>query len=134
MRYLWSLLFSFEGRIRRLGFWIGFVVSFVLNIALIYLGTEFDVLFHTEPITGLALFQGLFPFQAFLPFLSLWCLFAVLVKRLHDRNKSSRWVTLILIPVLGAAWLLIECGFFPGTDGPIVWVVEPAGDDLMNMA
>lgn len=126
MRYLWSLLFSFEGRIRRLPFWIVLVLSFVINVLLIYIGTELDIAFHTERITSFALFQGLFPFQAFLPILSLYCLFAVLVKRLHDRNKSARWVTLILIPFVGASWLLIECGLLPGTEGPNDWDEEPA--------
>ena len=49
---------------------------------------------------------------------SLWVSIATDVRRFHDRDKSGWWVFIVLIPVVGAAWLLIECGFLPGTIGP----------------
>lgn len=49
---------------------------------------------------------------------SLWVSIATDVRRFHDRDKSGWWVFIVLIPVVGAVWLLIECGFLPGTVGP----------------
>ncbi len=40
---------------------------------------------------------------------------AVTVKRYHDRNKSGWWAWLVLIPVIGWLWQLVELGFFAGT-------------------
>jgi len=39
------------------------------------------------------------------------------IKRWHDRNKSG-WCFLIgFIPCVGLLWVLVECGFLPGTKG-----------------
>jgi uncharacterized membrane protein YhaH (DUF805 family) len=47
----------------------------------------------------------------------LWVSIAVSVRRLHDRNKDGSWYLVSLVPVIGSAWLLIECGVHPGTPG-----------------
>ena len=125
MKFIGSLLFSYDGRILRWAFWLGLGLSFLIDLALAYAGTGLDIVFHTEPILDFAMFRGLYPFQAYLPVLSLYCLIAVVMKRLHDRDKSARFVLLALIPVLGAAWLLIEGGFLPGTNGPNEWGDDP---------
>ena len=39
-------------------------------------------------------------------------------KRFHDRNKSAWWCLLLLIPLVGTIWLVVECGFFVGDAGP----------------
>ena len=39
------------------------------------------------------------------------------IKRFHDRNKSGWWVLIALIPLVGALWIVIECGFLRGTVG-----------------
>ena len=41
----------------------------------------------------------------------------VLVKRLHDHNKSGWWCLIYFIPIAGWVWALIECGFLRGTVG-----------------
>jgi uncharacterized membrane protein YhaH (DUF805 family) len=46
-----------------------------------------------------------------------WISLAIAVKRYHDRDKSGWWVLIIFLPVIGALWYLIECGFLRGTDG-----------------
>ena len=51
-------------------------------------------------------------------FLTLWPGIAVSVKRLHDRGRSAWFLLILLIPVIGAFWLLIELGILPGTSGP----------------
>ena len=47
----------------------------------------------------------------------LWASVACSVRRLHDRNKDGTWYLLSLVPAIGPIWLLIECGFLPGTAG-----------------
>jgi len=47
----------------------------------------------------------------------LWASVACSVRRLHDRNKDGTWYLLSLVPAIGSIWLLIECGFLPGTPG-----------------
>ena len=39
------------------------------------------------------------------------------IKRWHDRDKSGWWVLIGIIPCAGFLWVLIECGFLPGTKG-----------------
>ena len=41
----------------------------------------------------------------------------VLVKRLHDHNKSGWWCLVYFVPIVGGVWALIECGFLRGTVG-----------------
>jgi uncharacterized membrane protein YhaH (DUF805 family) len=49
--------------------------------------------------------------------LSIWTGHAILVKRLHDRDKSGWWTLMAFVPGIGALWLAIECGFLKGTNG-----------------
>jgi uncharacterized membrane protein YhaH (DUF805 family) len=48
----------------------------------------------------------------------IWVLIAVQVKRWHDRNKSAWWLLINFVPIIGWLWVLIECGFLRGTEGP----------------
>ena len=41
----------------------------------------------------------------------------VQINRWHDRNKSGWWVLINLIPYLGWAYMIFECGFLKGTEG-----------------
>jgi uncharacterized membrane protein YhaH (DUF805 family) len=50
--------------------------------------------------------------------LYLALMFAVSVRRLHDRNKSGWWVLLYFVPVIGQIWLFLELGVLAGTPGP----------------
>ena len=54
-----------------------------------------------------------------------WISIAVAVKRYHDRNKSGWWVLIVLVPVIGGLWYLIECGFLRGTAGPNDYGPDP---------
>lgn len=49
--------------------------------------------------------------------LIIWPSLAIQVKRWHDRDKSGWWVLIGLIAVIGGIWVLVECGFLPGTAG-----------------
>ncbi len=56
---------------------------------------------------------------------AVWIGFAVGVKRYHDRGKSGWWVLIVLVPVIGGLWYLIECGFLRGTIGPNAYGPDP---------
>ncbi len=38
------------------------------------------------------------------------CLLSVWARRLHDRGHSAAWLLAVIVPVLGPALLLLECG------------------------
>lgn len=42
----------------------------------------------------------------------------VAIKRFHDRDKGGAWVFIILVPIVGQVWYLVETGFLAGTPGP----------------
>lgn len=47
-----------------------------------------------------------------------WPLIAISAKRWHDRDRSGWWVLVLLLPVGGVVWLLLDNGFVRGTPGP----------------
>jgi uncharacterized membrane protein YhaH (DUF805 family) len=50
--------------------------------------------------------------------LLLWPAIAVAVKRWHDRDKPGWWVLIVLLPLIGGLWALIDNGCLRGTVGP----------------
>ncbi|WP_218044804.1 DUF805 domain-containing protein [Kiloniella majae] len=105
----WFLLSS-KGRISRSDYWLKyFLPYFVINIVLSVL----DFVLGTISLeTGLGLFSGVFALLAIIPSI------LILIKRWHDRDKSGWWTLIIFVPIIGAFWVLIECGFLRGTAGP----------------
>jgi uncharacterized membrane protein YhaH (DUF805 family) len=91
-------LFSFVGRIDRTAFWTLQVI--LLGVAVL-LGLVLVILFGEESgqLASLILF---FP------------ALATVVKRWHDRGKSGWWFLIVLLPVIGWVWSLVETGFLPG--------------------
>ncbi len=104
-------IFSFEGRTRRSQWWAIRVFAFVV----ICMG--YAVLAPWWP--PLPQPAGLIVELLCLPVLlaAMWIDLAAMVRRWHDRDKSG-WMSLVmLIPILGPLWILIECGFLDGTPG-----------------
>lgn len=80
----YNALFSFSGRLNRQGFWLGFIINFIF----LFIFTIF-----INPISQL--------FFIFLPlWLTCFSLSSVIVKRLHDRNRSGKALFMVLIPIL----------------------------------
>ena len=50
---------------------------------------------------------------------------ATATKRYHDRNKSGWWILIVFVPVIGAIWYFVECGFLRGTRGPNPYGPDP---------
>lgn len=95
------LLFSPRGRIARATYWIAVTVLVVAFVA---------AFIALESIAGRQSTLILYP-----PF--FWAMLVLAVKRCHDRAKSSLWLLLALIPVLGPLWWLIALGLRRGTLG-----------------
>jgi uncharacterized membrane protein YhaH (DUF805 family) len=93
-------LVGLDGRIGRGTWWLGFFAAFgigITNIALF--GSDITSL-------GALLLTGL-----------TWVIsISTTVKRYHDRGKSGWWFWLILLPIIGGIWQLIELGFCSGDE------------------
>ena len=99
-----SLLFGFEGRIDRTAFW-------AVQIPIMGLGWVYQE--HMD-----RLLAQWFPYSVFagsacaLVIIAplVWVQYAITIKRCHDRGKSGFWSLLLLVPLIGEIWLLIDCG------------------------
>ena len=90
VREMWPV-----GRIGRGGFWLRHLL--VLPVAIF-------LCISAEQVVGRPL--GLVAALATTLFLvSTWG------RRLHDRGRSALWLLVAALPVLGALFLLVECGF-----------------------
>ncbi|AUI66258.1 MULTISPECIES: DUF805 domain-containing protein [Glaesserella] len=78
-------LFSFDGRLNRKGFWIGFGINFafLFIFANFFLNPTAFNWISVMPLT-----------------VSFYSLAAVIVKRLHDRNRSGKALLMVLVPIL----------------------------------
>jgi len=133
-----NLYTSFDGRISRQPFWIGMIILVVVMIVLMFL-----VMFGGMLLIFILQLVFLYPSAA------------VMVKRLHDRNKSGYYAAILLglsllngfTNVLGitgnpleanaldyilgilvfvvSIWFLIELGFLRGTTGQNQYGPDP---------
>ena len=87
----------FQGRARRKEFWMFALFNWIICMALSMIGSLF-----VDSI-GLA---GQIPYYIYGAAVCIPSL-AVLVRRLHDVNKSGWWYFIILIPLVGAIWMLV---------------------------
>jgi uncharacterized membrane protein YhaH (DUF805 family) len=100
-----SFLLSPSGRVGRGMWWLSQLVAAVTigGGCLAILGTTGNS--TAMFLAGLAMVLG------------CWCNIVVSIKRYHDRNKSGWWYFVIMIPLVGGLWQLIELGFCSGDDG-----------------
>ena len=120
-----GLLFSFRGRANRAKFWLVGLALLVVELILVAIlfgstvtsGDPEQIAAAMGPVDGIVLF--VFAVLAF------WISLAIAVKRFHDRNKTGWWVLIVLVPVIGHLWYLIECGFLRGTIGPNTYGPDP---------
>jgi uncharacterized membrane protein YhaH (DUF805 family) len=118
-----ELLFSFNGRIRRLHYWL----------AAIGAGFAYGILAAIGLMLGAMLSHGQGPgvigmlIYCVVMIAALWTGLALQIKRWHDRDKSWVWIFISFIPLIGAIWALVECGFLDGTQGPNKYGPSPKG-------
>ena len=121
----WKYLFtSFEGRINRKPFWLSVlalvIVEWILMLVLgVALGTSMmgsiDPNMAPEEAAAMAT-KGMIPILI-VGLVFLYPALAIYAKRWHDRGKSGWWTLIILVPLIGSIWFLVECGFLRGTEG-----------------
>ena len=106
---LFQLYLSFNGRIGRKTFWkcyaslvvLGFIAG-IIEVILEALGVPSE----SVEIVGIIFW-----------FLILWPNLAIQAKRWHDLDKSAWWLCIVLIPIVGSIWAIIQLGFKKGTEG-----------------
>ncbi len=109
----WRLWLDPRGRIGRATFWRGGVLA-LLGIALL-LRALLDIA-RCPPDEA----------EQWVSLLMAWPTAAVSAKRWHDRDRSAWWVLLLLLPVIGVVWLLVDNGFVRGSAGANRYGPPPA--------
>ena len=96
MMYLFT---SAQGRISRQQWWIGLgILAVIWLLSALLLGQD-----------------GLLPF---IMGIFIWLAGIMLhIKRCHDRGKSGWWCLLLVIPIVGFIWAVVDLGILPGTIG-----------------
>lgn len=82
---------GFSGRARRKEYWMFYLFYVIFYIVAAIL----------DGVVGTFVFTLIYSLGLFLPSL------AVLVRRLHDTNRSGWWVLLLLLPIIGAIVIFI---------------------------
>jgi uncharacterized membrane protein YhaH (DUF805 family) len=115
------LLFSFQGRTRRLHYWMASICAWVVYVVVVGI---------LASVLGIGRSPGNPAGVILLPFVIVyaWVALAVSAKRCHDRDKSAWWLALFyLVPVIGWLWGFIELGILDGTQGPNRFGPSPKG-------
>ena len=120
-----QVLFSFAGRVPRSTFWY-----YLAGFALLWTAGRFvDSAIQRGAANGLAgSYGGYGCFGVFIGLLGIVTGLAVLVKRLHDRDRPGWHLLYGLIPIAGQIWLVVELGFRRGTTGWNVFGPDPFGE------
>ncbi len=116
---LWRKLFGAAGRLRRRDYWIlsigsGVVITILDIVASVFLGGS-ESMAPGNPVSWI------------LWLVSFWISIALIIKRLHDRNKGPVWIVVFMIPVIGWVWAFVELGLLDGTPGPNRYGPSPKG-------
>lgn len=121
-----SLFLSFKGRINRAKWWLGLLILFVVQMVLWFvLSSVFgaSMMMEMDPNDPAAMQAAMEQFSAMmvpagiLMLVLLYPSLALYTKRWHDRNKSGWWSLIMLVPIVGGIWMLVELGVLRGTDG-----------------
>lgn len=112
----WKYLFtSFEGRINRGKFWAGVGVLIAVGVV----AQIIDALLGTMNESGFGVVSVIVMLASIYPAIALYA------KRWHDRDKSGWWSLIMLVPLIGAIWLLVELGILEGTRGANQYGPDP---------
>ncbi len=89
---------GFSGRARRKEYWMFTLFNIIFAIVAMILD---NVLGIAMAEIGYGPLYGLYTLAVFIPGL------AVSVRRLHDVGKSGWMILIVLIPIIGAIWLIV---------------------------
>ncbi|KSB88434.1 hypothetical protein AS593_05230 [Caulobacter vibrioides] len=121
----WTL-FGFGGRLSRRDYWRWGLPAFACLIVV-------NLLIPVGTVPG----EGAWNLQAFVRLMLsaplIWVLYALALKRCHDRGKGRGWLLLFLIvPLAGWMWSLVELGFLPGQTGSNRFGPSPHGEETLD--
>lgn len=105
---LFWLFFALSGRVSRAAYFLAGLLMAVIQVFLFYR-------FSLAPVDSMASQTWANAFTIAL-FISLWCNFALSVKRLHDFGKPGFFALSLFIPFVSIAAFVILC-IFPGDPG-----------------
>ncbi len=88
----------FGGRARRKEYWYFFLFSILISIGLMIVD---GVTGSFSAEAGMGLLSGLYTLGVLIPGI------AVMVRRLHDTNRSGWWFWISLIPIIGLIVLIV---------------------------
>lgn len=95
----WQFYFSLRGRIPRSQYWLKFVLPvFAISLGLGFIEAAARAAGHPDTAATFEILSGVFSLATF------WPGIAVLVKRIHDRDKSG-WLALLPYALLGIGLL-----------------------------
>jgi uncharacterized membrane protein YhaH (DUF805 family) len=97
----------FSGRARRMEYWYFVLFNLIVAIVLALIDT---LLGTTTGVSSFGLLSGIYSLAVLIPTL------AVLVRRLHDIDRTGWWIFINLIPLIGTIVLLVFA-LTPGTPG-----------------
>ncbi|MCT2409084.1 DUF805 domain-containing protein [Chryseobacterium antibioticum] len=107
---------DFKGRARRTEYWMYILFNMIFAIIAAVLDNLLGLKFNQEIPYGFIYL--IYALATFIPGL------AVMVRRLHDVDKSGWWVFISLIPIVGTIWLLVLLAT-DGTPGANQYGVNP---------
>jgi uncharacterized membrane protein YhaH (DUF805 family) len=91
-------------------------LGFVLLLLRLSHGSLADLRADPEAVSETVLMRVVLP-VLIVSLLFLYPTYAVTTKRWHDRGKSGWWSLIVLVPIIGELWALIELGFLGGDEG-----------------
>ena len=117
-----QLYLSPKGRLNRFGYWVKFAIPIFILTAL---AGVLDMALGSTP-------DGTGVFSIIVNILIIWPSLVGGIKRCHDRNKSGWFLLIMLIPVIGVIWALIDLGFLKGTPGTNRFGPSPELEEMME--
>lgn len=100
-------LFSFKGRINRFQYWMYAiaVIFFYILVYTLYVVVGEDPEDPNSVLVFLLVSPGL---------ITIYTDIVIVIKRLHDTDRSGLNILWGLVPCVGSLYLLVVCGFFRG--------------------
>lgn len=119
---------NFNGRARRMEYWMFELVNFLIIIGLVIVGSILSAVTRSGGIVYL--------------FIALYCLYglamlipslAVSVRRMHDTGRSGWWLLINLVPFIGGIWFLVLT-ILEGDPGNNAYGASPKAAPVLNAA
>lgn len=114
---------NFEGRARRKEYWM-FVLFNAMITIILYAPMLIGLVTESQAIMSIGVgLVALYSLAVLIPSI------AVVVRRLHDQNKSGWYYFIAFIPFIGGIWLLILL-VTEGTPGPNQYGEDPKAGEI----